>query len=87
MKGEGLGAAGEEVRLGPPPAAPSPSRSCAVCGKSLEGRRRHARHCDSTCRAEAHRRRRQPIEWTFWSGAWDADEKALSALSERSEEV
>ena len=38
-------------------AAPSPSRSCVVCGSSLEGRRRQTRCCSGACRAEAARLR------------------------------
>jgi hypothetical protein len=32
-------------------------RACEHCGTSLEGRRRHARHCGGPCRAAAHRGR------------------------------
>lgn len=34
------------------------TRSCAVCGASLEGQRSHARFCSGACRAEASRLRR-----------------------------
>lgn len=85
--GSGLGAADGGVRLGPLSAAPSPSRICAICGRSLAGKRRHARYCGSSCRAEANRRRRQPPSWTFWSGGWGEGEEALSAVTRTAQRI
>ncbi len=34
------------------------ARVCVVCGASLAARRRHARYCSGSCRAEASRLRR-----------------------------
>ena len=34
------------------------SRVCAVCGRSLAGRRRQTRFCSSSCRAAAYDQRR-----------------------------
>lgn len=39
-------------------------RSCDYCGTSLEGRRRQARYCNSTCRAEACKRRKAGLSPT-----------------------
>ncbi len=39
-----------------------PDRSCENCGGSLEGKRRHARFCSSTCRVESHQKRRMNEE-------------------------
>ena len=57
MSGEELGAAGGEVRLGPSPVAPSPSR-CVICGASLEALRADARYCSDAHKTEAYRLRR-----------------------------
>lgn len=35
---------------------PDLPRACGVCGRSLEGKRRHARTCGSRCRVAKHRR-------------------------------
>jgi hypothetical protein len=48
----GLGAAELDA------AVPSRPRACAVCGASLEGRRRDAETCSATCRIERSRIRR-----------------------------
>ena len=43
----------EAVERPVPP--PGGHRACDICGESLAGRRRHARHCSGACRAEASR--------------------------------
>ena len=41
-----------------------PERVCLSCGRSLEGRRRHAKTCSGTCRQRLHAARRKASTWS-----------------------
>ena len=47
-------------------------RRCAVCGLSLQGRRKDARYCSGPCRAEASRKRAAKKPRTDWDDLWDS---------------
>jgi hypothetical protein len=62
------------------------SRSCAVCGGDLHGRRSHARTCSNRCRQADHRRKHAPppklVELTPELRRWLADQVARRRLEQ-----